>query len=340
MTMNGVDISDYQAVTPAGYDFYIIKASEGNGFKAERLDQHYNQVAAWGKPYGFYHFARPDLGNTPQAEADWFLSLVGHHAGKCIYALDLEGSALRYAGYARWAREWLNHVYAKTGVKPLIYIQGNIANTVAAHVASGDYGLWAASAPSYYGAWDFIVMQQSVYGGLDHDIFYGDINTWNAYAAGSGTSTGVTPTTPPQHSESGTPTGSTLDIAVAVMQGKYGNGDERKEALGDRYDEVQNFINHIFSADKNTLANEVKAGKYGNDDTRKTVLGTRYNEVQAVVNASYGSGGSSAQYYTVRSGDTLSGIAQKYGTTYQRLAQINGISNPNLIYPGQKIKIG
>lgn len=44
-------------------------------------------------------------------------------------------------------------------------------------------------------------------------------------------------------------------------------------------------------------------------------------------------------YYTVRYGDTLSGIASKYGTTYQYLAQINNISNPNLIYPGQVLII-
>lgn len=44
-------------------------------------------------------------------------------------------------------------------------------------------------------------------------------------------------------------------------------------------------------------------------------------------------------YYTVRYGDTLSGIASKYGTTYQHLAQINNISNPNLIYPGQVLVI-
>lgn len=43
--------------------------------------------------------------------------------------------------------------------------------------------------------------------------------------------------------------------------------------------------------------------------------------------------------YTVKAGDTLSGIAAKYGTTYQRLAEINGISNPNLIYAGQVLKI-
>ncbi|WGX77209.1 LysM domain-containing protein [Paraclostridium bifermentans] len=44
-------------------------------------------------------------------------------------------------------------------------------------------------------------------------------------------------------------------------------------------------------------------------------------------------------YYTVKNGDTLSKIAQIYNTTYEHLADINNISNPNLIYPGQKIRI-
>lgn len=43
--------------------------------------------------------------------------------------------------------------------------------------------------------------------------------------------------------------------------------------------------------------------------------------------------------YTVVAGDTLSKIAAKYGTTYQKLAEYNGIANPNLIRVGQKIKI-
>lgn len=43
--------------------------------------------------------------------------------------------------------------------------------------------------------------------------------------------------------------------------------------------------------------------------------------------------------YTVRSGDTLSGIAAKYGTTYTELARINGISDPNTIYAGQVLKV-
>lgn len=47
-----------------------------------------------------------------------------------------------------------------------------------------------------------------------------------------------------------------------------------------------------------------------------------------------------AKTYTVQGGDTLSGIAARYGTTYQKLAQINGIINPDLIHPGQVIKLG
>ncbi|MEK1347419.1 LysM peptidoglycan-binding domain-containing protein [Limosilactobacillus fermentum] len=43
--------------------------------------------------------------------------------------------------------------------------------------------------------------------------------------------------------------------------------------------------------------------------------------------------------YTVQSGDTLSGIADKFGMTYQILAAINGIGDPNQIWPGQVLKV-
>jgi 2',3'-cyclic-nucleotide 2'-phosphodiesterase (5'-nucleotidase family) len=46
-----------------------------------------------------------------------------------------------------------------------------------------------------------------------------------------------------------------------------------------------------------------------------------------------------AAVYTVKKGDTLWGIAKKYGTTWQVLRDINKLKNPDLIYPGQKIKL-
>ncbi|MCI8759550.1 MAG: LysM peptidoglycan-binding domain-containing protein [Clostridia bacterium] len=44
-------------------------------------------------------------------------------------------------------------------------------------------------------------------------------------------------------------------------------------------------------------------------------------------------------FYTIQRGDTLSGIASRYGTTVQELVDINNITNPNLIYPGETIRI-
>ena len=43
------------------------------------------------------------------------------------------------------------------------------------------------------------------------------------------------------------------------------------------------------------------------------------------------------EYYTIRSGDTLSGIASRYGVSVSDLVSWNNIANPNLIYAGQKI---
>ena len=76
-----------------------------------------------------------------------------------------------------------------------------------------------------------------------------------------------TPT--PQPSPTTSVEGSTLELAAAVMRGEYGDDQARRNALGNRYDEVQDFINHIYNASLDTLVAEVKAGKYGNGDQKK-----------------------------------------------------------------------
>jgi peptidoglycan endopeptidase LytE len=45
-------------------------------------------------------------------------------------------------------------------------------------------------------------------------------------------------------------------------------------------------------------------------------------------------------YYIVKKGDTLSGIAVKHHTTLDKLRALNPqIKNPNLIYPGDAIRL-
>ena len=87
------------------------------------------------------------------------------------------------------------------------------------------------------------------------------------------------------------------------------------------------------------IANAVIRGEFGNGEERKTRLknaGYNYDEVQAKVNELMGV---SSVTYKVKSGDTLSGIAKKFGTTVSRLASLNNIKNVNLIYEGQTLKI-
>lgn len=138
-------------------------------------------------------------------------------------------------------------------------------------------------------------------------------------------------------------------VAKDVLDGKYGNGDARKSAiqnLGLDYNTVQAKVNELLkktAAPKKSateIAKEILAGKWGNGGDRKnriTAAGYNYAEVQGKVNEL--AGASSSVYYTVKAGDTLSGIAQKYGTTYQKIAQMNGIANPNVIGVGQRLRV-
>ena len=95
-------------------------------------------------------------------------------------------------------------------------------------------------------------------------------------------------------------------------------------------------MNHVCTASVSTLVGEVWAGKWGNGEVRKRALANRYDEVMDAINKAHGIG---QKTYTVKSGDNLSSIAKKYGTTVSALAAANGIANPNLIYAGQVLKV-
>ena len=95
----------------------------------------------------------------------------------------------------------------------------------------------------------------------------------------------------PDESGSGAPSGDVSELAARVIAGVFGNGDARKAALSDRYDEVQAEVNRILhggsssgSYDVDAMARRVIAGEFGSDDERKLRLGDRYSAVQRRVN--------------------------------------------------------
>lgn len=86
---------------------------------------------------------------------------------------------------------------------------------------------------------------------------------------------------------------------------------------------------------------------YANKSCPGDYLYNRHGEIAAEVNRRLGvtdtapdaGAGQGVTVYNVKKGDTLSAIAAKHGTTYQKIAAYNGIKNPNVIRVGQKIKI-
>lgn len=276
--LKGCDLSKWNPETPSGYDFYLIKASEGYGYKDSALDSHFNAVKSTGKLYGFYHYARPDLGNTPEAEADWFLSLVGQHAGNAIFALDYEGDSL--SSGQEWALRWLQRVYEKTGVRPVFYCSSS-ALAMFEKIAKENFGLWVANwnveSPKI-DPWSVFAFWQYTNRPIDQDYFNGTIEQYKKYCKSD---------KKPEH-----PKKSLNEIASEVISGKWGNGNDRKtrlEQAGYNYESVQAIVNARLNQKEPTYqtALEVLRGKYGNGNERRTKLrnaGYDYDKTQTLVN--------------------------------------------------------
>ena len=86
------------------------------------------------------------------------------------------------------------------------------------------------------------------------------------------------------------------ELAKMVWQGKFGNGEERKQRLGKRYSVVQNLVNQGIGKDNKhkeskpdilLMVKKTIRGDYGNGQTRKKALGKYYDEVQHQVNLNY-----------------------------------------------------
>ena len=81
------------------------------------------------------------------------------------------------------------------------------------------------------------------------------------------------------------------ELARKVINGDYGNGQDRKNALGDRYNAVQSLVNKILNGEKKEekpdillMVKKTIRGDYGNGQARKNALGKYYDEVQHQVN--------------------------------------------------------
>lgn len=110
------------------------------------------------------------------------------------------------------------------------------------------------------------------------------------------------------------------ELAQEVIQGLWGNGDDRKNGLtaaGYDYNAVQARVNALLSAPV-----DPPTPTYKPPDTTNTTIVYATDD-----------------YYIVQPGDTLGEIAARYGMDYWELAEYNRIDNPNIIQIGQRIEI-
>lgn len=298
----------------------IIKATEGTGYVNPFCDSDFQRAKKDGKLRGFYHYAS---GGNPRAEAEYFYNHTKGYVRDGIPALDWEAGSNAAWGNTSWCRQFVDRYHELTGIWPMIYIQASAISQAAncakdcalwvAYYPTNEYG-WSNEKYGYDSArypispWKAITVWQFGSNPIDCNVGYLDKAAWLKIQGGSGTSA---PAKPAKHKPAPKPANPSAGT-YTVKSGDTLSGIAAK--FGTTWQTLQK-INGISNP------NLIYPGQV------LKISGGAKPAPQASVT------------YTVKSGDTLSGIAARYGTTYQNLAARNGISNPNLIYPGQVIRI-
>jgi hypothetical protein len=145
----GQDWSSYQAAQPdtTGLAFAFVKVTEGLSYTNPKWQAQRDHAKAHGLVWGAYHY--PHMANSPEAEADYFLSKIAWQPGDLI-VLDWEGYDAANKGVSRarqrqYKDQWLAYVRARMpGHRVGTYMNVDYwANGAAGPV--GDF-LWIATA--------------------------------------------------------------------------------------------------------------------------------------------------------------------------------------------------
>ena len=317
------NISDYIGESILVLDFEADAVNEGVGWAKDFLDAVYNMTGV--KPLIY-------MSRSAVNRYDW--------------------SSVHDAGYGLWVAAYYKGYTTIYGFEDNPTLYGSV------DAWEGELALYQYTSSGRLSGWS---------GNLDLDKFYGDESTWDAFAGYSGGASGSGGGSGTNYSPGNVEHSDDKATYYTVRSGDTLSG------IAQRYNTTYQAI-----AEKNGISNPnliypgqrlLISGKYASSsgasgpgtytvrsgDCLSTIgsrLGVPWKSIASAndIRSPYtiypgevltipGGSTSSGQSYTVRSGDTLSEIAAQYGTTYTRLAQINGIGNPNLIYPGQTLRI-
>lgn len=200
--LKGIDVSkwqaqiDFDALAPT-VDFIIARASYGVGYIDSWYARNRDETRRINKLVGHYHYSYPQF-NTPEAEADWFVKVVGKPRDGEILVLDFEESA--YTGNkVDWCKRFLDRVTSQMdGCKPLLYITKSWANDPKNNwspIIDAGYGLYLAywdynpDSTNWSVPWAVCALRQysdsltlpGISGVVDGNVFYGTHDQYRKY---------------------------------------------------------------------------------------------------------------------------------------------------------------
>lgn len=322
--MRGVDVSNWQCdidTYALDADFVVSGATWGiGGFNNMCLTNGVNQATNYqlgramdsGKSVGVYHYA---MGHDANAEADFFIDNVRGYVGNAVLVLDWESQNNPQFGNGAWVETWVRHVHARTQVWPIVYVQASALWQLTSFVRE-HCGVWVAQyasmnvtgyqeTPWLYGAYGEAMRQYTsngyvlgYAGRLDLNYFRGERWQWDAYAHGDGVNVSVP--------ETNTGGNVSQSACVVVASGDTLFGIAARTGLLP----WQSWHGYVSGNPAVIYPGETVC--YG---------GVARPNV--------------ARTYTVVPGDSLWSV---FGSDWARVASLNGLSNPSLIYPGQILR--
>ena len=312
----GIDISkwqpkvDFSQLKSSQVDFVIIRAGYGmfDNQKDPYFESHYNSAKAAGLHVGAYHYSYAKSTAEAAMEAEVFLKWIAGKSFDYPVYLDIEDSSQASLG-----KDLLTQIVLTfcSRVEEAGYFTGVYANTD-----------WLKNRLHYDKIKRFTIWKADYRNSPDQSIPC-DIHQYTS----SGKVNGISGKVDMNHSYRDFP--SEINANASSSSDSPAPSPTPAPVEGTTYT-VQKGDTLRGIANKYGTTYQELARINGISDPNKIYPG----QVLTIQGSS-----AATQRYTVQSGDTLSGIAAKYGTTYQKLAQINGIQNPNLIYPGQVIKL-
>ena len=349
----GIDISRWQKgfnlqnAINEGFNTVILKAggADCGRYKDGQFDNFYVQAKSLNMPVGAYYFGQAFSVEQAIAEANHFISLLQGKDIKNVF-YDVEAKMLNqgYTHLTNIIKAFCDTVN-KAGYVCGVYTSESHFNN-RFNDAELNYIHWVAryakSAPKlksgravdiwqYGGEVNYLHSNKIAGTVVDQDYIYMNFSNQNIVDNNNIYKKSVS------------------QLAEEVLQGLYGNGEDRKRNLGDRYAEVQAEVDRILKAKSKSikpkektideLAIEVLAGVYGNGMERVLKLGTLYPKVQKRVDELIAERKTKDKTYVVVKGDTLGSIARKFNTTVDKLVVANNIKDKNKIYIGQQLVI-